>query len=484
MMTPGRTLASALALALSSANAFGADLERAQALREEGKAMLKKARGTGGDPIRGSHDAIEKLQEAAALLEDAAQGSSEAVLLQDINSLIFWTRRTTPLDIRALIRNSSNSSAPQPSSKPEPAKADPSDPAEAAAALAQAEAYARSHPDDPVTCAARFFEIADRYKDIHDVAFKAISRMRESQRLAKERTALREAEAKFAGLARDGKLEVEGDRAYAARDFERAALKYGQAIAIEETAGRRRKLGHALFERAQELRAEYSKAYLAGLRKYNQATRRRDARGMKRARNEAARAGRISKSAIMHYERAEAAFRAAWNASGRVDLDAEMHMALTFVIRREAKHIRRAKKILERILLNYHDGLATDEERTLYACVETYAGPALVSLTRRKIARRAGAAIEEAGRGVEVGEGGGSEDESGLLTREPTPREMSDDELKAAVVEIGAALKKHQHRLNAYQVTGRFDKKLLDKVNAETERLKELEREVERRGLR
>ena len=58
------------------------------------------------------------------------------------------------------------------------------------------------------------------------------------------------------------------------------------------------------------------------------------------------------------------------------------------------------------------------------------------------------------------------------------------DQLKKAVAEVEAAFKKDQHRLRAYQATGRFDKGLLDRVNAEREQLKELEREAERRGVR
>ena len=486
-------MVSTATLLFLSANAFGADLARAQAIFNEGRQMLKTARAAGGNVIEGSHAAIKKMEEAAALLEGAREGSPEGELLQDINSNLYWARKTTPLDIRAMLKKPSGSSGPgnssaATSSKPPPvsklSKPRSSNAAEAKAALARAEAYAQSHPDDPVTCAARFFEIADRYKDVHDVAFKAISRVQEIQRFAAERKALREAEANFSALSQDEKLVVEGDRAYAAKNFDEATVKYRQAIAMKKTADRRRKLGHALFERAQQLRADYTTAYLEGLKSYRLAKSRGDRRGVKRALDENARAGRISKNAIAHYERAEKAFRAAWHTRRRMDLDSELHMALTFVVRKKPRHIKRARDILELILCNYHDKLATDEERTLYAYAETYAGPALVAKVRKQIARRAAASSTWSGRGGRGGEAGEGADVAGSLDDEPTPREMSDDQLKKAVAEVEAAFKKDQHRLRAYQATGRFDKGLLDRVNAEREQLKELEREAERRGVR
>jgi hypothetical protein len=490
MLVSWRTLASTLMLLLLSANTFGADLARARAVFDEGKKMLKTARAAGGDVINGSHAAIEKFEEAAALLKGAPEGSPEAELLQDINSNIYWARKTTPIDIRSMLKESGGSpgsghssaaASSASSSAAEPATPRSSNPAEAAAALARAEAYAQSHQDDPETCAARFFEVADRFKDVHDVAFKAISRVQEIQRLAKERKALREAEAGFGALPQDEKLVVEGDRAYAVRDFDQAAAKYRQAIGMKRTADRHRKLGHAMFERAQQLRGDYTRAYLEGLNNYRLAQSRGDRGGMQRALAENARASTISKDAIAHYERAEAAFRAAWDACGRLDLDSELHMALTFVVRKQSRHLTRAKEILERILFNYHDKLVTDEERTLYAYAETYAGPALVATVRKQIARKAAASSGPGGRGGEA-RGGGEVAES--LDDEPSPREMSDDELKKAIAEVEAASKKDQHRLQAYQATGRFDKELLDRVNAESERLKDLEREAERRGIR
>lgn len=358
---------------LAAGAAAGSALEEARALREEGLALLKEARSEGGDLIAGSKAAIAKFEAAVLKLKGRPEGSREAELRTEINSLLFWTRRTTPMDLSAI--------SVRPSQAP---KSPAALAAEARAEFDRAEAYARAHPGEPVSVAARFFELANRYKEVHDVAFKAISRAQHYQRLAKERGA----EAEFEALTADGKLVVEGDRACAKGRYDRAAAKYREAIAVKPTAARQRKLGHALFGRAQEHRDLYSKVYLRELKDYVRAKRRGDKRGMARAAARAKAVGQIARQGIEEYVRAEAAFKAAWEMSDRFDIDSELHMALTQLIRSERYHKKRAGEILERILRTYHGGLKTDEERTLYAYAETYAGPATVERIRREIARR------------------------------------------------------------------------------------------------
>ncbi len=493
MTSAGRAGVLAAMLAALSGTASGSAIDEAKALRDEGMAILKKARAPGGDVIHGSHEAIRKFEEAAAKLEGARDGSSEAELLQDINSLLFWTRRTTPLDMSAILGESGGGSGggsrggsrgargeearpPRPATRRPPPQPRPA--AGAAAALEGAEAYARRHPDDLMTCAARFFEIAERYKDVHDVAFKAISRAQEFQRLASERVALREAEGKFASLGPDEKRVVEGDRAAAARKFDLAAAKYKWAIDFKATPRRRRKLGHALFGWAQELRWEYSRAYIAARMEYHRSASPYQKEAAKRR---AIAAGGIAKKAIAMYSKARNAFNSALSTSPkRLDLDSELQVALTLIIRKEKFQRKKAKSMFVTILKKYHDELSTDEERTLYAFAETYAGGAAVAKVMKEIVRKR--------RGVRKRISNKSswrtENVEGAASLEPSPSEMSDRELRAALREARKGLKKDEVSFKTSQLSGDFDKALLDRVNAGRKRLKELEAEASRRRKR
>ena len=66
------------------------------------------------------------------------------------------------------------------------------------------------------------------------------------------------------------------------------------------------------------------------------------------------------------------------------------------------------------------------------------------------------------------------------------PKQIGRDIESALFSEFGVRIDhtRDEVRLQSTQMTGRFDKKLLDRVNAGRERLKELEREIDRRGLR
>ena len=493
-----RVASAVVGAVLLSSIASGSAVEEAGRIYAEGKEVLKAARAPGGDVVKGSKAAIKLFEKAVALLGEPPDETPEAELLQDINSMLFWTRRTTPMDMSELLGGSSSSSsssgsagstAGQPSSGSSGAPGGGRTAAalarEAPAALARAEAYARAHPRDYMSCAARFFEIADRYKDLHDIAFRAISRAQEFQRLARAEEERLKTDADSASLSPEERHTIQGDRACAAKRFEEAAAKYRQAIKIRPSPERHRKLGHALFSRAQVFREEYTHAYLAARRDYAAARGRNDEGAAARAAARARAAGSIANRARDAYLEAEIAFQTARRTSpDNLDLDSDVHIALADLIRRKPIYARKAAERFEKILLTYYGKLADDQDRTLYALAETYAGSDAVARARAIIARRmrASALSGPAGTGGPAS-GGPTSEEGGASGVKPLSK-LTDNELREAYVELKEKLKRDEVRLKSTQITGRFDKSLLDLVNAEKKRIEAIKAEASRRGLR
>ena len=435
--------------------AHAAAYDEAIRLRDEGRRVLEGARSGSGDEIKGSKEAVKIWERATALLGGFGEGTREAELLQDLNSLIFWTRRTTPMDLSAL-RSSSNAPPVR------PAKTNVSA-AEAVAALSRTEAYARAHPDDPMTVAARFFEVADTYKSVHDVAFKAISRAQYFQRQADEREALRKAEAAYATLSADARLVVDGDRAYAKGDYDGAIAAYAKAAAAAPTPERHRKLGHARFNRAQQYREEYSKEYIELYKQYKEAQRRKNKARMAQLARKSHEIKSISAKAKDLYTKADASFNSAWVASDHFDIDAEVHMALCRTVRMEPYHQKRAKETLKRVLRVYFGKLKNDEERTLSALAETYAGPEVAARIAEQLKAAAASAEYARGEGEIPG--------------------MSDEELTAEIRTLSAEVEAGEKKLQRKRAVGVLDGNLHRKVTTQKKRLENLKAEAAKRGL-
>jgi len=474
-----RVLLATVIASVASSAASASSLDEARRIYAEGKGVLKAARGPGGDVVKGSHAAIAKFERATALLGEPRDGTPEADLLQDINSMLFWTRRTTPMDMSELgVRPSGTHSRKDPQDRTGPtSKAELAKLArEAPAALTRAEAYARAHPDDYMSCAARFFEVADRYKDFHTIAFRAITRAQEFQRLADGDEAGGRSEAEFAALPRDARLVHQGDREYAAKRFDEAAARYREALSIKATPERHRKVGHAHFCRGQAIRGEYTRAYLAARKEYDAAKSRNDKAGMGRAMKKYYAADAIAARARDAYLEAEVAFQKARRMSaGNIDLDSDVHIALANLIRRKSSSKRKAADMFRKILLTYHDKLADDQDRTLYALAETFAGPVTVASVRKTLARKMAAT------GPRASGGDGSK---GKAPGEKPLADLSDKELRAEYLELKDKLKRDELKLKSAQLSGRFDRELLDRVNAGRKRIEAIKAEASRRGLR
>lgn len=349
-----------------------------------------------------------------------------------------------------------------PPSTPPPVAEKKSNAQAASQALAKAEAYAQAHPDDPVTIAARFFEIADTYSDLHDIAYKATSRAQHYQSMARQQGELQKAEAEYDTLSRDARLVVDGDRAYRDGIYDEAIEKYAAAVSMKTTPERNRKLGHARFNRAQLYREEYSKAFMELWRQYSEAKRRNDQGRMAQLAAERRGLTKTADKAIKLYEQAESAFNKAWMARSKTDIDSEVHMALCRLIRKEKFHRDRAAQILERVLRTYYDQLRTDEERTLYALAQSYAGPAVAERVSRQLAAL-GASARSAAADVS---------------------QMSDDDLKKTIDELAFDLESNQTKLQRKQSVGMFDRDLQLEVTAQKKQLAKLKAEAQSRGLK
>ena len=140
--------------------------------------------------------------------------------------------------------------------------------------------------------------------------------------------------------------------------------------------------------------------------------------------------------------------------------------------------------MFQKILLAYHDKLKNDQDRTLYALAETYAGKKAVANVRAIIARRM--RTPGAGGGGASGSSGlpaGGEGESKVSGEKPL-KDLSDKGLREEYVKLKDKLKRDEIKLKSSQLSGRFDKALLDHVNAERKRMEAIKAEASRRGLR
>ena len=151
----GRAIAAlALAVAVSCPVAMAADtLVEARALKQKAIEHLKRAQSTGEGRASAARSALTDLNHALALLQFAPAGAGGETQseIEQICSLIYWTRKMMPL---------TDAGAAPP--VPEPPSG-VSKEVLARKAYERAAAFAREHGDDPFMVAVRYFEVADRF---------------------------------------------------------------------------------------------------------------------------------------------------------------------------------------------------------------------------------------------------------------------------------------------------------------------------------
>ena len=128
-------------------------LAEARSLKREATERLKRAQSTGADRAAVARAALKELNSARALLQLAPAGASVAAdrEIEEINALIYWTRKMMPLE---------GVGAPPPSAEP------PSGVSRdflARKAYETVALYAKSHADDHFLIAVMYFEVADRF---------------------------------------------------------------------------------------------------------------------------------------------------------------------------------------------------------------------------------------------------------------------------------------------------------------------------------
>ncbi|MCU0722408.1 MAG: HEAT repeat domain-containing protein, partial [Planctomycetes bacterium] len=212
-MRTSTTIAGLLALLLAAGKPLLAvevpkDPQEALKLARQEKKLgiekLTKAKQGGPEEAGLARQALKHFESAQALYDFVAekQGESEALEeeISDLQSLLYWCRKMTPLkdeeaapppppepaDDPDTGDEAPPKPAPPPPPPPEPAPAPPAPKpedraGEARKLLAEAEAYAAAHPEERMQVVARFFRIADLYKDTPDGP-KALERAMEIAR--------------------------------------------------------------------------------------------------------------------------------------------------------------------------------------------------------------------------------------------------------------------------------------------------------------
>jgi len=371
---------------LATPLAFAAD---ARQLKEEAIAILKANTNKQATPEQYA-ESIFKLEAAQAMLDKA--NDNDSPLAQEVSSSLFWARKFSDVVVMAALDKLKGGSGAPITKKPDPPKAPPAaktpDPdaddeapkavlAEAKKAYGSAEAFAKSHSSDDYAIAMAWFKMANDHTGT-DYALKAL----EFARAAQTRFAAKTAPKEELPDTPEMKLVLEADALVAAGKIKEAFALYLSSLKLKETQIAHRKLGHAYFKRAQEIKdeflpkletleAEYKTAVLAAttvVRSVRGGQRRVINRNhpamleVARKNNELIKEGKV---AVDYYNLAESEFKAVLKlAPSHKDLDAAGHMVLCLTVRGDASIRIRARQQLVQFLSDYKP--ANDLERSLY----------------------------------------------------------------------------------------------------------------------
>lgn len=377
-----------LVLPLCMACAAYADTSAdAQKLKDEALAIFKANAARQATPAQYA-ECIFKLEQAQALLEKAGDTSSS--LSQEVSATLFWARRFSDVNvIAALDKLHGGKSAPlaPPPKKAEPAKPasadEPIEPPQVLAAAKKvftaAQAYAAAHKNDDYALALCWFQVAAEHPGT-DYALKALALAREAQ----ARFAGKDAKAGEGSLpdTPEMKLVGEADALAAAGNYEKAFPLYLSSLKLKETLVAHRKLGHAYFRRAQQLKDDFLPKFEAVEEEYHKAWKNAfkevrylgygvhkkfipDYPPLLEAKRKGAELLKEANVSIAYYNKAQSEFSGVLRmAPGNKDLDAAGHQALCLSVNGETNTRARAKMLLPAFLSDYKP--ANDVERSLY----------------------------------------------------------------------------------------------------------------------
>lgn len=380
-----------LAAAVLAAGLVFADAQSdAQKLKDEALEVLKAnaARQASVEQYAGC---IFKLEQAQGLLEKA--GDNNSALAQEVSSSLFWARRFSNIQVlNALDKlHGGKAAPPPPPKKVEPAKSadNPEEPppllAEAKKAFTSAQAYADAHKSDEYAVALRWFQMAAENPGT-DYALKALELARAAQTrfAAKSKTGVSEA---VLPDTAEMKLVTEGDALAETGKYEESVALYQASLKVKESLVAHRRLGHAYYMRAQQLkdellpkfevaeaerRAAYKEAFVT-VRMMGGRTRQKlnpNYPPLVEAQRKEAELGKQAQVSISYYDKAQDEFKSVLRlAPGQKDLDAAGHQALCLTVKGDVNARSRGKTMLIALLSDYTP--ANDLERSLYEFCKT-----------------------------------------------------------------------------------------------------------------
>lgn len=392
---------------------FAEAVQDAAALKSEAMGILQGASSSSTDP-KAYASAMVKLEQAQKLLEQAK--ADDTPLAQEVTTALFWARKfanVQSLNEADRLRRSGGTSVasvnPPPVAPPVTPAVPPAKPATDAGAselpgleggvdaaqlaaakrkYEEAERFAKAQANNDFIVALRWFQVADELSGT-DFAVKALS----NARIAQERYAAKvaaekaTAEGKPALEGPEYDLIKEGDTLLVQDKFDEAVRKYEASAQLKDNMLAHRKLGHALFDRAQVLKDSLLPQFDAAQNEYRQALAAasrevRTSRGQRytkvnwndprlvAAKRNGVQLTAKAKDALRQYDRAFLEFgKVLGMAEGGKDLDAAGHQALCYSVRGDKYFRLKARAMLATVLQEYQP--QNDMERTLYEFCKT-----------------------------------------------------------------------------------------------------------------
>ncbi|HYG76761.1 MAG TPA: hypothetical protein VEK08_17290 [Planctomycetota bacterium] len=362
-------------------------------LKDEALEILK-ANSNGNATNAQYATCIFKLEQAQGLLEKA--GDSSSALAQEVSSSLFWARRFSNVQVINELEKMRKGApiAAMPPKKAEPAKPvtkpkddDDAEPpailAEAKKAFESAQSFAQGRANDDYAVALRWFQVANEHPGT-DYALKAM----ELARAAQARFAAKTAKVPTQELpdTPEMKLVKEADALVAQGKFEESTAVYLSSIKLKESQIAWRKLGHAYFSRAQQLKDALLPQFEANEKAWREARRNaiktvRTLSGQRRkfdpnypplveANKKQIELVKEANVAIAYYDKAHDAFKAVLRlAPTKKDLDAAAHQALCLTVKGDSNARSRGRQMIVSLLADYQP--ANDIERSIYEFCKT-----------------------------------------------------------------------------------------------------------------
>ena len=338
---------------------------------------------------------IFKLEQAQAILEKA--GDANSALAQEVSSSLFWARRFSSLPVLNeldKIRKGAGGSAPV-AKKAEPAKPvtkpktgddgedePPAILAEARAAYDAAQKFAQANSANDYAVSLRWFQMANEHPGT-DYAIKALDLGRAAQ--SRFQAKVNKINEELPDTP-EMKLVKEADLLVAQEKFEDSFALYLASLKTKESLIAHRKLGHAYFKRAQQIKDTLMPQFEANEKAWREARRAafktvRTLGGSRRkfdpnypplveANKKQIDLVKQANVALAYYDKAHDEFKAVLRlAPNNKDLDAAGHQALCLTVKGDANARGRGRNLINQFLSDYAP--ANDLERSLYEFCKT-----------------------------------------------------------------------------------------------------------------